>query len=265
MNNAWKSVLGVLGVIALNVSTHVHAQQNGDIPDKPTPPFVAPVPDFFQWTITVTDKGGPAEPKPDPKNPTAPPPGIPIPKKVIYTKTKDIACNVILFSNGKHSEIWFDKGTVITRSPAGETSINEAGSMAAHIYVSDMASTGFLDVDWPSLDNFVSKTSTKDGGAVFVYRSESPPPVSAIHAPQFVQDEMKKHPQEKQKPAIREAMIAADSKLPLVVVDGFRTYQFSYQPAPTAMLQLPPDLAGMLEETAKQKKYAEALRAIGRQ
>lgn len=258
--------MGLVGVFALNISTHVHAQQNGNGPDKPTPPFVAPVPDFFQWTITVTDKGGPAEPKPDPKNPAAPvQTGIPIPKKVIYTKTKDIACNVILFSNGKHSEIWFDHGAILTRSPSGETSINEAGSMAAHIYVSDMASTGFLDADWPSLDNFVSKGTTKDGSPVFIYRSETPPPMSTIHVPQFVLDEMKKHPQPKQKPAVREAMIAADTKLPLVVVNGFRTYQFSYQTAPAAMLQLPPDLAGILEETVKQKQYAEALRALGQQ
>lgn len=210
--------------------------------EKPTPPFVAPLPDFFQWTITIDDSAHPAKPPESTKPATPLPPAI---QKVVCTKTKNIKRDVIIYNNGGTFELWYYDGKVIARSPGGGVAICGAGGFTAAALVPDVSEEGFVWVDWITAANFQKETKLADGRDVYVYsgtatasKSISPPPVVAE--------------------------IDVESGLPLLVKRDTRTLTYSYQAPPPQMLVLPADCLKELSAIEAREDFAAKLRSLSR-
>ena len=212
------------------------AQQNQDQKDLPTPPYVAPVPDFFQWTITCADK--PASGAPVAKPDAQQPPAFAV-QKVECTKTRNIKRDIIYYTTGKKTELWYDGGMVIFTTPDGGVAINSAGGVLAQFFTPDISVPGFAGVDWITLSNFVAKKpSTITGNPVFYYNGTVHSQTSAMAASM----ENFKH---QNQPAVSgpgtpvTATIDVKSRLPITVEKEGRVWTYSYQTAPTQMLELP--------------------------
>lgn len=93
--------------------------------ERPTAPFVAPLPDFFQWTISIDDSAHPA------KSPEPGKPQTPSVQKVVCTKTKNIKRDIITYNTGGTFELWYFSGKAIVRTPGGGVEICGAGGFTA--------------------------------------------------------------------------------------------------------------------------------------
>jgi hypothetical protein len=265
MNNSRKITPVVMLVALFSISLGISKAQ--DQAESPTPPYVASVPDFCQWAMTITA----APPKTDQaKSPGASPSdqaGKALARpltilKVACTKTKDIKRDSIFYSNGNHSEVWYYRNYVILRSPNGEFQLFQAGSDDAAMVIPDVAVAGFFGVDWIRSQNFQAKKKLENGQQVYVYGGISkfkplPAPPSfdqngnAIASPP---------PPEIDIPMT--AMIAVDSRLPLVVEKDAWIYTYSYETLPTDMLELPADMKKRLSSMEAAQNFDAKLRAI---
>ena len=259
MNNS--RTLMVMLALVFSGSPLCWAQDEDSAP--PAPPYVAKIPDFFQWTVTVapnkTDGEVPAPvPGPDGKLPPTP---LTI-TQVVYTRTKDIRHDDIYYSNGNHSEIWHVGTRVIMRSPNGEFAIESAGGVAAALLVPDLSSAGFYGVDWVTIGNFVGRDKLDDGTKVFHYKGQEkvPNPGAALFRTTPGAPNKPKPPAETTVPT--EALIDVDSRLPLVIKQPVRTLTYSYQSPPTSMLQLPEDMQKRVATLEARESYIKQMRAL---
>lgn len=241
-----------------------------DESQTPTPPYVAAVPDFCAWTMTITAKEStdqakqPAAPAPAQGGKTPPQPLTVL--KVVSIKTKEIKRDVIYYSNGNSSEVWYDKNYVIVQSPNGEFEVFMAASMDAARLVSDMSSAGFIGVDWITARNFQTKKKLENGQYAYVYRgastSSGPQP-----PPEPVFDENGKLISATVHPEVRipmEAMIAVDTRLPIVVEKDSKILTYSFQSPPTEMLELPAKFQKEITLIEQRASFIQKLRDLQR-
>jgi len=212
--------------------------------ERPTAPFVAPLPDFFQWTISIDDSTRLAKPSPSAK------PQTPSVQKVVCTKTKNIKRDVIFYNNGGTFELWYYNGKVIVRTPGGGVEICGAGGFTAAALVPDVSQEGFVWVDWITGANFQTRTKLADGRDAYVYTGKASP--SGYSA----------SPTESGAPVV--ADIEIESRLPLLVKRDTRTLTYSYQSPPTQMLTLPADCLKELSAIQARQDFAAKLRALPR-
>ena len=257
MNNPVKITLGFAVLSVLSFSPHTATAQ--DRSDKPVPPFVAAIPDFFQWTISIEDKPdsltssassstAPArEGKPlDGKQPT-----VPTVQKVVFVKTKGTCVNTVFYNDGKSFEAWYYDKKLIVKSPGGAVLVYSAGTPAAFRLVPDVSSDGFVGVDWIKATNFQTKTQLSGGREVFVYRGNAGLRSASDTAQKEVTGPI-------------EASIDAQTGFPLMVKEGTRVLVYSYQAPPVQMLTLPAEAQKDLASLQEKQNMVEKLRALSR-
>jgi hypothetical protein len=267
MNNSRK-ITPIVVFIAL-LSIGLSASNAQDQTGTPTPPYVAAVPDFCQWTMTIT-----ATPK---KTDRANPPATATPDegakalakpitvvKVASTKTKDIKRDIVYYSNGNHSEVWYYRNYAILRSPNGEFQFFQAGSSDASLFIPDVSGVGFIGTDWITVQNFQAIKKLENGQQVYVYGGISKfKPLPA--PPSFDQNgNAVPSPPPPEIEIPMKAMIAVDSRLPFVVEKDAWTYTYSYEPRPTEMLELPADIQKRFSSMEAAESFDDKLRALSR-
>jgi hypothetical protein len=262
MNNPCKiASIVVFGALLSIVPGASNAQ---DKVEMPTPPYVSDVPDFCQWTITITaNKNNTSQS--NPSTPIAKQGGKTLPaevtaEKVVCTRTKEIKRDVIYYSNGNHSEVWYDQSSVIVRYPNGEFQILKVGSPDAAFFVPELSAVGFIGVDWITREAFQGKKKVENGAEVFVYGGVSqlsPPPSPG---PIFDENGKPMPPSPPQTVKIpMKAMIAVDSRLPVVIEKDTRILTYSFQAPPTEMLELPADIRKTITRIAERTSYIERM------
>jgi hypothetical protein len=256
MNNSAGATLSRALVIFLFIGGVALAQESDD---KPTPPYVAVVPDFLQWTITITNKADAQRQATSSADTTVgKPPAIPpyTIVRLVCTKTKDISRNVLFFARGYSLEVWHYKNYTILKKANGEVTIETADPNNLNSVIPGEAVDGFLGVDVVSIGNFQRKQKLENGQAVFFYSgSYTPPPPKAS-----VDGTGKPIAPVATAPVPADAMIAVDTRLPAMVDLGGRTFTYSYQTAPTEMLELPADIQKRLANIEAGQSFLEKMR-----
>jgi hypothetical protein len=258
LNNSYKRFLVVAVLLSIGVITS-HAQ---DTPATPTPPYVADMPDFCQWTMTVTVEDSTDKSKPPP----APSPGtVPaiIVLKVSCTRTKDIKRDIVFYSNGNHTEVWYYRNFVIIRRPNGEFTVDRPGSVSALFDIPDESVKGFYGVAWINAGNFQGSKKL-EGREVYIYNGISkavPPPLPS--APTFDRNGQPViAPPSPEVKLSMEVVIAVDSRLPLVIKQDKQLFTYSYEPPPTQMLELPADMQKKLASMAEAADLLNKLKSL---
>ena len=248
-----KTSLMVAAMTLLWFSRNVaNAQDQGD---KPVPPFVAPIPDFFQWTVSIEAKPGSPNLTPSPSTTlnSGRQPSEPgqltelVIQKVVCVKTKEICRNTIFYTDGTGFEVWYYDKKLIVKSPGGAVIIYPTGTLAAATLVPDVSSDGFVGVDWINVGNFQMKAKLANGREAFIYRGNAKP---------------KSLTAQKEASSPVEASIDAETGFPLLVKQEKRTLLYSYQPPPAQMLTLPPEAQKELDAIKAKQSMIEKLRAL---
>lgn len=230
MNSFSKLVRRIAFGILYLISAGILRSQNN--PDVPKTPFVAPVPDYFQWTISVDYKSSSLDGVPQKGK-------APAVQKLVCTKTGDIKRDVIYFRSGSSVDVWHWKNFLLMKSPNGSIKVEPAGSETGRYFFPEWVVTGFLDTDWISIAAFQGKKRLGTGQEVYAFQGTLKTEGTPVMA-----------------------MVAADSRLPLVVQKGNEILTYSYQTAPTQMLVLPPDLESHLATVKSRFEYIEAIKKL---
>ena len=214
-------------------------------PDKPVPPYVAAVPDYFQWTITVNSASAPGS-------------TLRVGKdvsdrdvvKVQSVKTKDIKLERFITAGGAHFDLWRYRDYIVTKSASGEISFISADSLAGSAMLPDLSARGFWGVDWITGDTCMGVKPVAAGKRAFVYSGTAT----------VLQVSFKGDPVKTLVPM--QASIDQESMLPITVTKGPELLSYSYGPPPTGMLMLPPDIQARITEMEARDKALNSLRAL---
>lgn len=256
-------------VLTLSGKNISRAQEKSD---TPTPPYVADVPDFCQWTLTVTPNevepnqdNPPVAPAVDQRGKTVPAPVTVV--KVICTRTKEIKRDIIYYSNNNSSEVWYVGQHVVVRSANREITVLSVGSQSAALIVSDLSAKGFVGVDWITPETFRGNNTLPGGILVNDYRGVSvianPGKAFASSIPGSDSEGKPLTPVALQDIKIpTEAMIAINSRLPFVVIRGDKKITYSFQASPTEMLQIPADIQKRMISIQNRDNYVNQIRAL---
>lgn len=172
----------------------------------PQPPFINKLPHFARYEMVLEPgtQGGAANPK-GPAHFT----------KIQVTKTDDIKLINAVYSDGSVRDIWARKGDVLYVPPGAKTVYIYSAS-DAHMNL-PFGEDDFFDLRWLSASNY--KGIVSYGGAkCYLFESGGG-------------GEM------------RRALVDVTTKLPQMVSKGITAWRFTYDPAPSAMLQFPPAFA----------------------
>ena len=118
----------------------------------------------------------------------------------------------------------------------------------------------FVGVGWITADNFRGK-QTYSTGDVYVYTGTLHP--TAPQAPSFAASQginAAPAPPPLDVPVM--AMIAVDSRLPLIVEKGSQVITYSYQAPPVQMLEIPPEFQKPLSGLQTRLNFIEQLRNL---
>jgi hypothetical protein len=250
----FEAVIALAGILMLADASSCRAQEDAA---PPRPPYVADVPDFYQWTITVTPTLPPTNATQAPATPSVAPDPMSI-TKVVYTHTKSITRDEFFYQNGRHGEYWLVGNHVLIAGPNGDVSIETAGTMEVAGLVPDLACAGFFGVDWIHGSNFQAWKALDDGTKVCLYKGKLTSintgaafaAMSGVGGGQIPMETV---------PA--EAAIAGESRLPLVIKEPLRTLTYSYQAVPTEMLQVPSYMQKRLQAQQERDDYINRMNA----
>ncbi len=203
----------------------------------PSGALLKPVPDFSQYTITFEN--------PKASDPTAAANAI---NQIIVTKTGNITSEVTIHQNGAREEVWHVGSSQYQKSgndpvwygssPAGDGNKTNNG-------YSPMPAIGYRDWDWVNRETFLG-TMALDGGSCLVFG-----PVNAAKPKAgsgMTKDQLAALP--------LMALVNAETRLPMALGGNGHNQRYIFAPPPTAMQQLPPDLAEQL------KKAEDVLRRV---
>ena len=116
---------------------------------KPTAPYVAPVPENVQWTITIKSTEGAAANQEGSKHRLT---------QINSTKTGQLKRDVRVYEDGKSEERWFSGPLIIVPSADGQTArcidFEEANRSEYGEAGNPIASPGFPGVGWVKLEYF---------------------------------------------------------------------------------------------------------------
>lgn len=195
-------VLGTL--VAAFLTTFVKAEES--VP-PPKPPLLAPAPDPGDWTLLIKN---PAEPAPE--SGAAPKADFRI-VEVRSTVKDKLKRDVITYGTGKSDERWFLGDFLLWKGTNGEVIAHDMrdtgpGSVGGGF---PSVATGFPSLEWLSMLNY-DKVVTLDKRPCYHFVSKT-----------------------------MEAWIDVNTKLPVAAKYGDFLYQYTFNPAPSAPLVMPPE------------------------
>jgi len=182
--------------------------------------------------------------------------------KLVCTKTKEIKRDVVFFTNGNSSEFWHYKDYVITKAANGEITMETVDVNHVEFIVPDVSVDGFFGVDCVTIGNFLGKKKLENGQQAYLYSGVFTLP--SLNSPTTTDENGKPIPQGRGATVPADAMIAADTRLPLVAHRDTRTFTYSYQPPPTEMLELPADIQKRLSAIEARQSFIEKMQSLER-
>lgn len=197
----------LLCLSALLASGWVLAQDLKDLP-PPSAPFVAPVPENADWVVTLQ------RPKVPPKADGSPAAPAPADRRIIEvqtTKTGKFRRDRITSADGVTEERWFVDMLLLWPTTGGEVAATDLSGIPFDAEdPNPSVPRGFPGVGWPRIEFY-------DKPVLF----EKRPSYHYVHE-------------------ATEAWIDAETRLPLAYKSANATFQFRFNPPPTAPLT-PPD------------------------
>ena len=198
----------LIALAALAAATVTQAQdaKNGPLP---SPPLVAPVPEYADWTVTI-------------KYPPDPPQPPHAPKRhdwrfveVHSTKVGKLRRDLVTSRDGIKSEKWFVESMLLWTTPEGKVSVSESSGAPAPDSADPNPSVvnGFPGVAWIGIEYYAG---------VVLFNEEQ-----CFHYVHYVNGDT-------------EAWINVESKLPVAYKNAGILYQFKFNPPPVEPLTLPP-------------------------
>ncbi len=218
------------------------AQTPDEIP-PPKAPFVVPVPDMAQWTISVSysasagpagaDSSGKSEPKM---------PGNTV-KQIATTKTGSTKHDVILHSDGTAEDVWYVGRNLLTSAGNGTVGVSDGSELNADFTMAPILrergnltrSFGFPGLDWLKLKYYVGVAKDEGGAASYHYILKNSDGIAA------------------------EAWIDVKTNYPIKYTGDGATYMFTFGSPPTDALVLPPAYAKAYAQLQAQQNYMNAL------
>ena len=234
------------------LASALNAQEPSQPTPRPTPPpgpLLDKAPEMAQWTVTsktsiarpIADPEGKGQPTPSPsasasggQKATA----SPTDQTTTVVKTKSLRFEQTMLSGGAKIQKWFVPDMQITLRGASAPVVTLSGVTRNNYYV-DYSKSDFLGFEWISPQNFTGITKVS-GQDCLVFK-----------------DKVKVDPESSTAPrAAAVACIALDSRLPVALQldQEVRTYQFGAPP--TDMLELPQDVALVVEKWRKTLRQA---------
>jgi hypothetical protein len=213
-------------------------------PEVPCPPgcLLNPAPDFCAWTVSFTyeaDKakkeGTPAQTPPHPAYLDA------RPKQVTTTKTGHIVHEAMEDLRGLRSESWFVGGAQYYKTPGGTRWMRADGSIAggsrSDPNFKPLPENGFRGLEFILPSNYAGMVPY-GGGTCLVFSPGGSQKLD-LRNPEKLKDLL-------DSPGMV-GLIAADTRMPLVVHVGDATSTYHFIPPPTQVLTLPPDLTDAIQ------------------
>lgn len=235
---------------------------------KPKPPFIAPIPEFAAWNIKVSIE------KKDDQNPGA---GSKLRVGSISSiRTEYMKRDVLKYTNGNATQIWYVKNFVIIIAPNGDISFDSSDSLGLKYMVSAFSAPGYPFADWLNASNFVGVEKLQSGRMAAIYEQEIDITRNKISSeaeltkPEIMtyEDVKKQEKGEKKKPntikQMRRAFVDVKTNRPIMIQVGRTRMNYQFLPAPTAMLKLPKRAREEFRRLDEQVKAVNRLRAVSK-
>lgn len=267
MDRFGKISSGLAMVLLMSGTTSVFAQEKKEEAEwTPTAPYVAPIPEFASWKIAFQQLGKKSDVDP----------GAASRLNLVSIdsiRTKQIKRDILQYSNGLKSQVWYVNNMVIFISPNGDVSFDSSGSEGLKYMVSDFSGVGYPYVGWINANNFQGVEKLEGGRIVARYtdaidlsaqkrdtgRESNRPDVMTYEDAQrqkVVEPQMIRQD--------REALIFKDTKLPLAITVGNTRMLFTFRTKPTAMLKIPQAALAEYRRINTQQKVLNQLKSISK-
>ena len=214
-------------------------------PVPPTGPLLHAAPEFSAWTIarsTVLGLGSQtAEAVARSASVASKPDSL-----TSVTKTDHIRHQTRKLKTGEQEDIWYEHGNRVTMESIWKIPMFEGATSRANL----PQGPDFPELAWIAAGNFVG-TQEYQNVAYFVFESQVADGNAAAAKEYGYQ----------LKPTFNRAYVNADTRLPWLLQTGDVLQRYVFQPAPTALLEVPPEYQTMFD-TYERKKMEFAKRPV---
>lgn len=219
------------------------------VPPLPPGPLLKRAPDFSSWTVTVQGSAtGPMEASTGGESPSKekqPPATV-----STVTKTGSTILEQNVDATGERRSVWHYSGLRIVPGVGGATPMICPDYGGGDIFSINFASSDFAGLDWLSPAAYAGIEKYQGNDCIVFKGAVSPHHVRDQIAEREYIEQMRGFGQPVgdalRVPAV--AYISLETRLPLMVAFGNEKRFYQYGPAPTAPLELPPEVAGQVKE-----------------
>jgi hypothetical protein len=238
--------LAVLSTFLMVGAIQIHQVAAEDQVPAPQPPFVAPVPDKAQWTISLDPKKTGASSSGSSQETKGSSRGL---TEIISTKSGPLKQDIQVFADGKKIEFWYVGNVVLIPASNNRdilslddqalipTAEHNPGMNAADLEIGNLIqSRGFPGLGWLKLKYYTGVVTV---AKTQCYHFALPDPATSNPA--------------------AEAWIEVKTKLPVAYMARGTVYTFHFGDPPTAPLSLPPAYASTLDRAQRMADHIRQL------